>query len=72
MSAFDYGSEELPEIQERSVDWLRENYAHIWWSPALNRDQKAGFLAACCDSRRCYLATLSLADRVKAIGKALK
>lgn len=54
-----------------SVEWLRENYSHIWYHPDLTVDMKAGFLAACCDSRRCCLAQLSLHERVHTIRVAL-
>lgn len=63
---------EIDEVRElKSLQWLQENYHHIWFSKDLNRDQKAGFLAACCDSRRCFLATLSLTDRIASIKRQL-
>lgn len=58
----------MDEVAElKSLTWLMENYHHIWFSKDLTKEQKAGFLAACCDSRRCYLATLSLKDRIASI-----
>lgn len=57
--------EALAAMRRASISWLRENYSHIWFNPRLTTDQKAGFLAACCDSRRCYLATLTLDERVE-------
>lgn len=63
---------EADEIRElKSLTWLQENYHHIWSHETLTRDQKAGFLAACCDSRRCFLATLSLTDRIASIKRQL-
>lgn len=58
----------MDEVAElKSLTWLMENYHHIWFSKDLTREQKAGFLAACCDSRRCYLGTYSLKDRIASI-----
>lgn len=58
----------MDEVAElKSLTWLMESYHHIWFSKDLTKEQKAGFLAACCDSRRCYLATLSLKDRIASI-----
>lgn len=60
------------EIQElKSLTWLRENYHHIWFHRQLSAQEKAGFLAACCDSRRCYLGSYSLPERVAVIRVAL-
>ena len=59
------------EKARASVAWLKENYSHIWFHPDIGYRQKAGFLAACCDSRRCFLATLSLHERVTHIEHAL-
>ena len=42
-----------------------------YYNPDIGYRQKAGFLAACCDSRRCFLATLSLHERVTHIEHAL-
>lgn len=52
---------------QASVAWLKENYRHIWNNTDLNVSEKAGFLAACCDSRRCCLTTLDLRTRVTVI-----
>ncbi len=56
---------------DASMRWLIDNYGHIWWNKDLSVEEKAGFLAACCDPRRCYLATLSLKQRVDVIEKTL-
>lgn len=62
----------MNEIRElKSLAWLQENFHHIWFNTDLTAEERAGFLAACCDSRRCYLATLSLKDRVQVIREAL-
>lgn len=58
-------------LELKSLTWLRENYSHIWFHETMTRDQKAGFLAACCDSRRCYLTTLSLTERISSIKRQL-
>jgi len=55
------------EKVKASVAWLQENYSHIWDNEALTVEERCGFLAACCDSRRCFLATLGLKDRIDAI-----
>ena len=70
-NAICFTREELFGKTAKSLDWLRENYSHIWLNPNLNVDQKAGFLSACCDSRRCHLATLSLHERIHSIRVAL-
>lgn len=64
-----HGNTEIKEA--KSLLWLRENYSHIWSNEDLTIGQKAGFLAACCDSRRCYLSTYSLKERVELIMGAL-
>jgi hypothetical protein len=60
------------EKLKASVDWLKENYGHIWLNPDLTIPEKAGFLAAVCNPHRCYLMTLSLRERVSVIGWALR
>lgn len=55
----------------RSLEWLKDNHSHIWNNDDLTREERAGFLAACCDSRRCYLATFALPERVAMIYDAL-
>lgn len=52
---------------QRSVDWMRQNYQHIWCAENLDMYEKAGFLAATCNPHRCYLATLSLRERIDVI-----
>jgi hypothetical protein len=66
-----FSQDELNDKRRASINWLRENYSHIWRHPRLSAHRKAGFLAACCDSRRCYLATLDLPERVEHIYVAL-
>lgn len=56
---------------KRRIRAAIENYSHIWYHPDLTVDMKAGFLAACCDSRRCFLAQLGLHERVHTIRVAL-
>lgn len=63
--------EMLAKKEESSLRWLRNNYAHIWLNDYMTVDAKAGFLAACCDTRRCFLATYSLVDRLSVIESAL-
>lgn len=55
----------------RSVNWLRDNYSHIWDNPRLNVDEKAGFLAASCHPTRCFLMTLDLPERLDIIRNAI-
>lgn len=63
--------QELYDKAHASVAWLRDNYSHIWRHPDMSAHRKAGFLAACCDSRRCFLATLALPERIEYIYVAL-
>lgn len=56
---------------QHSMRWLIDNYGHIWWNKDLSVEHKAGFLAACCDPRRCYLATMGLKQRIDVIEKTL-
>ena len=62
-------SDEIAEL--KSLTWLQENYHHIWFNRDLTVQEKAGFLAACCDSRRCFLATYSLKDRIAVLNRVL-
>jgi hypothetical protein len=66
-----YRIQDMYEKAKVSVQWLKDNYSHIWWHPDIGYRQKAGFLAACCDSHRCYLATLNLSERIHYIEHAL-
>jgi hypothetical protein len=59
------------EKLKASMDWLEENYGHIWYDTKLPTAAKAGFLAAVCHPHRCYLMTLSLHDRYEAIFRTL-
>lgn len=54
-----------------SLTWLEQNYSHIWYNEELTLSMKAGFLAACCDSRRCCLGMLSLMERIDVIYSVL-
>lgn len=52
---------------QASVNWLKENFKHIWFNPNISVEAKAGFLAASCHPHRCYLMTLDLRDRIAII-----
>lgn len=67
-----YRAEDFGPRLEASLDWLRQNYRHIWYSPDMSLEQKTGFLAAVCHPTRCFLMTLSLKDRLIYIRRGLE
>jgi hypothetical protein len=66
-----YTRDQLADKCQASIAWLRENFSHIWYHPDISAHRKTGFLAACCDSRRCFLATLALPERMQHIYVAI-